>query len=114
MTIVAISIPVLRVVFKQAFNSAIAGYTSQSKASKSRTDPSNVASLQNRISTRQFNKKTSDMSVSGESANNVFGSESQHYVELEDLVVNDQGRAMSSYPDAQLDSYKRHVPNWPV
>lgn len=114
MTIVAISIPVLRVVFKQAFNSAIAGYTGHSKASKSRTDPSNAASLQNRTSIRQYSKKTQDMSVSGESAQNVFGSGTRHYVELDDLAVDDQERAMSSSPDAQPDSSERHVPNCPV
>ncbi|KAF3032715.1 hypothetical protein E8E12_002246 [Didymella heteroderae] len=114
MTIVATSIPVLRVVFKQAFNSAIAGYTGQSKASKSRTNPSNAASLQNRMSTRQFSKKTPDISVSGESTKDVFGSGSQHYVELDDMVVDDQGRVTSSSPDARPDSSERHVPNWPV
>jgi hypothetical protein len=113
MTIVATSIPVLRVVFQQAFNTAIAGYTGQSKASKSRTNPSNTASLQNRLSTRQFSKKTPDISISGESAKE-FGSGSQHYVELDDLAVDDQGRVTSSSPDARPDSSERHVPNWSV
>ena len=54
------------------------------------------------------------MSVGGESAKNVFGSGSQHYLELDDLAVEDQGRAMTSSPDAQPDSSERHVPNWPV
>lgn len=116
MTIVAISIPVLRVVFKQAFNSAVAGYTSHStgKEGKSRTNTSNAATLQNRMSTLQFSKKTPDISVSGESAKEAFGSGSQHYVELDDLAVDDQGRVTSSSPDARPDSSERHVPNWPV
>jgi hypothetical protein len=115
MTIVATSIPVLRVVFKQALNSAIAGYTGQSKASKSRSNPSNTASLQNRMSTRQLSKKTPDISVSGESMKDVFGGGSQHYVELDDLVVDEAtGRITSSSPDARPDSSERHVPNWPV
>lgn len=114
MTIVATSIPVLRVVLTQAFNSAVAGYTGQSSANKSRTNPSNVASLHNRLSTRQFSKKTPDISISGDSAKEVFGGGSQHYVELDDLPVDDQGRVISSSPDARPDSSERHVPNYPV
>lgn len=116
MTIVATSIPVLRVVFKQVFNSAIAiaGYTAQSKASKSRTNPSNTASLRHPMSTRRLSKKAPDISVSEESAKIVFGNASQHYVELDDVVVDDQGRVVSSYPDARPDSSERHVPKWPV
>jgi hypothetical protein len=114
MTIVATSIPVLRVVFKQAFDSAVAGYTAQSKASTSRTNPSNAASSQNRMSTRKFSK-TLDVSVSGESAKEVFGRGSQNYVELDDLVVDEEtGRVTASPPDSLPDSSERHVPNWPV
>jgi hypothetical protein len=112
MTIVAISIPVLRVVFQQAFNSAMTGYTGHSKASKSRTNPSNTASLPNRLSTRQFSKKTPDISVSGGSGKEVFGGGSQHYVELDDLVVDEQTkRVTSSLSDTRPDSSERHVPN---
>jgi hypothetical protein len=114
MTIVAISIPVLRVVFKQAFNTAMAGYTSgQSKGSKSRTNPSNVASLSNRMSTRQFSKKTPDISVSGESGKDVFGPGAQHYVELDDLVVDERTKRVTSSlsDDAHPDSSERHVPS---
>lgn len=114
MTIVATSIPVLRVVFTQALSSAIAGYSDQGKTSKSRTNPSNAASIQNRMSTLQFSKKTPDISVSGDSAKDAFGGGSQHYVELDDVVVDDQGRVISSSPDARPDSSERHVPNWPV
>ncbi|KAL5114501.1 hypothetical protein ACEQ8H_007591, partial [Pleosporales sp. CAS-2024a] len=108
MTIVATSIPVLRVVLQRAVNSAIAGYTGNSNGSKSRTNNSNAASLHNRISTRQFSKKTPDISVTGESVKEAFGSGSQHYVELDDLNVENQS------PDARPDSSERHVPNWPV
>ena len=114
MTIVATSIPVLRVVLKQAFNSAIAGYTGQSKPSKSRTNPSNTVSLQNPMSIRQFSKNTSGILASGESAKEVFGSGSQHYVELDDLVVDDKGRVTSSSRDARPDPSRHHAPNWPV
>lgn len=115
MAIVATSIPVLRVVFKHALDSAIAGYTGQSKGSKSRTTPSNAATLQNRASTLQFSKKTLNTSVSGDSVKDVFGRESQHYVELDDLVVDEQTRRVTSTsPDARPDSSERHVPNWSV
>jgi hypothetical protein len=67
------------------------------------------------MSTRQFSRKTPDISVSGESVKDVFGRESQHYVELDDLVVDEQtGHVTSSSPDARPDSSERHVPNWPV
>lgn len=111
MTIVATSIPVLRVLLKEALNSAITGYTSQSKSSKSRTTPSSAATLQNRMSTLQFGKKTPDISVGRESAKDVFGGGSQHYVELDDLVVDDRGRVTSSSPDTRPDSSEHHVPN---
>jgi hypothetical protein len=113
MAIVATSIPVLRVVFKQALNSAIDGYTGHSKASKSRSNPSNAASSQNRMSTRRFSKKSPDVSISGESGKEVFGS--QNYVELDDLVVDEEtGRVTASSPDSLPDASERHVPNWPV
>lgn len=114
MTIVATSIPVLRVVFTRALTSAVAGYTGHSKGSKSRTNPSNSATLQNRKSTLQFSKKTPDISVSGDSAKEVFGGGSQHYVELDDLAVDEQGRVTSSSPDARPDSSEHHTPNWRV
>ena len=66
------------------------------------------------MSTRQFSKKTPDILDRGESEKDVFGSGSQHYVELDDLVVDDQGRIISSSPDARPDSSERHAPNWPV
>jgi hypothetical protein len=114
MAVVATSIPVLRVVFKQAFNSAVAGYTAKSKASTSRTNPSNAASSQNRRNTRKFSK-TLDVSVSGESVKEVFGRGSQNYVELDDLVVDEEtGRVTASSADSLPDSSERHVPNWPV
>ncbi|KAG9196974.1 hypothetical protein G6514_002716 [Epicoccum nigrum] len=108
MCIVATSIPVLRVVFKQAINSAFTGYTGQSKSSKSRSNPSNPASLANRMSSRQISKKT-EILVSGESTKDVFGS--QHYVEMDDLEIDEHGRVTSSSPDARPDSAERVVPS---
>ena len=108
MCIVATSIPVLRVVVKQAFNSAITGYTGQSKSSKSRSNPSNPGSLANRMSSRQISKKT-EILVSGESRKNVFGS--QHYVEMDDLEIDENGRVTSSSPETRPDSAERHVPS---
>ena len=117
MAIVATSIPVLRVVFKKAFNSAIEGYTGQSK-SKSRSNPSNAASSGNRMSTRQSSKKTPDISISGESVKEVFGRgsrRSEHYVELDDLTVDEEtGRVTASSPESLQDHAERRVPNWPV
>jgi hypothetical protein len=108
MTIVATSIPVLRVVFKQAFNSAITGYTGQSKSSKSRSNPSNNTSLADRMGSRQISRKT-EMLVSGESSKDVFGK--QQYVEMDDLEVDEHGRVTSSSPKAWPDSSEHHVTN---
>jgi hypothetical protein len=108
MCIVATSIPVLRVVFKQAFNSAITGYTGQSKSSKSRSNPSNPASVANRMSSRQISKKT-EILVSGESSKDVFGK--QQYVEMDDLEIDEHGRVTSSSSEVRPDSSEHHVPN---
>jgi cation transport regulator ChaB len=105
MTIVATSIPVLRVVFKQAFNSAITGYTGQSK---SRSNPSNNTSLADRMGSRQISRKT-EMLVSGEFSKDVFGK--QQYVEMDDLEVDEHGRVTSSSPEAWPDSSEHHVTN---
>lgn len=117
MAIVATSIPVLRVVFRQAFNSAIEGYTGQSK-SKSRSNPSNAASSGNRMSTRQFSKKTPEISVSGESVKEVFGRGShgsENYVELDDLAVEEgTGRVTASSLETLPDDAERHILNWHV
>ncbi|KAF2996808.1 hypothetical protein E8E13_001694 [Curvularia kusanoi] len=114
MAIVATSIPVLRVVFKQAINSAITGYTSGNKSTRSRTNTSNAGTLQNRVSTLQFSKKTPDISVNGDSTKEGFGSESRHYVELDDMAGDDQGRVTSSSTDARPDSFERQTPNYQV
>ncbi|EUC48301.1 hypothetical protein COCMIDRAFT_87632 [Bipolaris oryzae ATCC 44560] len=124
MAIVATSIPVLRVVFKRAFNSAIEGYTGSSRSksrSKSRSYPSNAASSGNRMSTRQSSKKMPDIMVSrecGESVEEVFGrgsNRSKNYVELDDLAVDEEsGRVTASSPESLPDHAERHIPNWPV
>ncbi|CAI6339848.1 unnamed protein product [Periconia digitata] len=116
MTIVAISIPVFRVFFKKAIQTARTGYSSSK--SRSRTDPSNNASAHNRISIRQFSKKTPDTLISDNFSKKGFGSESQSYVQLDDLVINEQTQqrraTSSSSSDAQPDSSVRQIPTSPV
>ncbi|XP_014552832.1 hypothetical protein COCVIDRAFT_29836 [Bipolaris victoriae FI3] len=124
MAIVATSIPVLRVVFKHALNSAIEGYTGSSRCksrNKSRSYSSNPASSGNRMSTRQSSKKTPEITVNGEygeSMEEVFGrgsNRSQNDVELDDLTVNEETRHVTtSCPESPPDHAERHVPNWPV
>jgi hypothetical protein len=117
MTIVATSIPVLRVVFKQVVNSAIEGYNSSgpSKASKASTNPSNAASSRNRNVTRQSNKRMTDLSIGGDSVKDVFGRGSNNYVELDDLAVDkESGRITASTPDSLRDASEHHAPDWPV
>lgn len=124
MAIVATSIPVLRVVFKHALNSAIEGYTGSSRyksRSKSRSYPSNAASSGNRMGTQQSSKKTPEIKASGEcgeSVDEVFerGSNgSENYVELDDLAVDEETeRVTASSPEFLPDHAEHHVPNWPV
>lgn len=115
MTIVATSIPVLRVVFKQALNSAIAGYAGRSKASRSRTTPSNTGTLQDRVSNLQFGKKTPEISTSGDSVKDMLARGSQHDLEMDDMVVDKQTRRVTSpSPDGRPDSSEHQVPSWSV
>lgn len=70
------------------------------------------------MSIRQSSKKTPEISVSGESVKEVFGRgshRSEHYVELDDLAVDEEtGRVTASSPESLTDHAERHVPNWPV
>ncbi|KAL6152004.1 hypothetical protein ACJBU6_08895 [Exserohilum turcicum] len=71
--------------------------------------------------TRQSSRKTPEMTASGEcgeSVEEVFGrrsNESENYVEMDDLAVDEEtGRVTTSSPEPLPDHAKRHVPNWPV
>ena len=70
------------------------------------------------MSTLQSSKKTPDISISGESVKEVFGRgsrRSEHYVELDDLTVDEEtGRVTASSPESLQDHAERRVPNWPV
>jgi hypothetical protein len=101
MTIVATSIPVLRVFFKQAVNTAVSNYynsssQSKSKSTTSRTTPSHPDSL------------VADVES---------GTREGHF-ELDDLVVDEKtGRVTARTPDSFPDSMScahRHEQDWPL
>jgi hypothetical protein len=91
MTIVATSIPVLRVFFKQAVNSAIETYHNSSSRSKSRNN------------------------YSGGSFSDVIGKGGKSYLELEDLVIDEEtGRVTALTPEPLPDGRECHTPHQPL
>jgi hypothetical protein len=116
MAVVATSIPVLRVIFKQAFNSAVEGYNSsgRSKGTKSK-NPSTIGSSRDRAAARQSSKKTTDTSASEETVKDVFG-RPRDYIELDDIAVEEEskGGGTASITESLPDAPERHAPNWPV
>jgi hypothetical protein len=92
MTIVATSMPVLRVFFKQAVNTAISNYHNSSSRIKSKSSASNPGS-----STESL---VEDLERGG--------------CELEDLVVDEKtGRVTMKTPDSMPDGDKHHA-HWPL
>jgi hypothetical protein len=117
MTIVATSIPVLRVFFKQAVNSAIENYHNSSDQSKANTSPSNPVNTIGQVSLRRSSKRTTNTadSLSKESLVDVLGGRSKGYVELEDLVVDENtGRVTALTPESVPDSKEHKVSQWPL
>jgi hypothetical protein len=116
MAIVATSIPVMRVFFKQAINSALSDYNASNR-SKSQATPSNSAGTQNTISSGKPNKRTTEKSdrFSRESMKEVFGRGSRNYVELDDLAVDEAtGRVTVATPESLVRTPERHEPSWHV
>jgi hypothetical protein len=130
MCVVATSIPVLRVFFKQAINSATDRYNSSGRSKSRNTNPSKhvcsncgaggSASTQKSANVRQSSKKTLDSnlteSFSGESMKSVIGKREKNYVELDDLLVDEEtGRVTNATPESfPAVPEQRHEPNWHV
>jgi hypothetical protein len=120
MTIVATSIPVLRVFFKQAVNSAIESYQNSSGVSKARGNPANTASTAAQVSLRRLSKRTTNDTMlencSKESLVDGSGSgSSKGYPELEELVVDEHtGRVTVATPESIPDPSEQKVLQWPL
>ncbi|KAE8836455.1 hypothetical protein HRS9139_04553 [Pyrenophora teres f. teres] len=135
MTIVATSIPILRVFFKQRIKEAITSYQNSSSRSKSRTNasgsnpsqPSHNASAISRENKRRSKRNTTHM-VEHTSTDSLFvdlesGSKEDH-IELDDLVVDEKtGRVTAltpksaeSMPDSILPVHIRDErdEHWPL
>jgi hypothetical protein len=115
MTIVATSIPVLRVFFKQAVNSVIETYSNSATRSKMRTTPSSPADTLAQMSLKRSSKKprTISKSFGGDSSVDVLSRGSQNYVKLDDLLVHEKtGRfTAASTAEPNLDDSKRNAPH---
>ena len=97
MTIVATSIPVLRVFFKRAVNSARTYYGSSDRTKK--TNPANAASTLAHGSGLRTIKKTThvDQRFSGNNSMADVLRGTNNYVELDDLTVDEKsGRVTAS------------------
>jgi hypothetical protein len=130
MTVVATSIPVLRVFFKHAVQSAIETYQNSSSRSKSRTSPSIApstvnASLQRsakRMSVVVAGKHTSSKrrtgaadNYSGGSISDVLGRGSKGYLEMDDLVIDEEtGRVTASTTKSLSEGGESYTPHQPV
>ncbi|KAH6865728.1 hypothetical protein BKA58DRAFT_226345 [Alternaria rosae] len=130
MTVVATSIPVLRVFFKQAVNTAISHYhnsTSRSNKSKSTgtgstpSNPSNNASTLANHSARRLNKNTSrtlENTSTDSLVDDLERGPKEEYIELDDVIVDEKtGRVTAATPDSLPESMSRapiHNDGWPL
>jgi hypothetical protein len=129
MTIVATSIPVLRVFFKQAVNTALSNYhnsTTQSKSKSTGTgstpsNPSNNASTLANHSARRLNKNTSrtmENTSTDSLVDDLERGPKEGYIELDDLIVDEKtGRVTAATPDSLPESMSRahiHGNDWPL
>jgi hypothetical protein len=119
MTIVATSMPVLRVIVTKAVSSAIETYQHSSR-NKSRNDNSTTRSKGGNLSSlRQSSKKTTDtlQSSTQDFLDDRVGKDSKGYLELEemDLVVDERtGRITAATPKSMPDAAEHKVTGWPL
>jgi hypothetical protein len=109
--------PVLRVFFQRAVNSAIETYQNSSGRGKSRNDPTATASTRAEVSLCQSSKRETDAIdvYSQESLEDHVGRDSKGYFGLEDLIVDeDTGRVSAATPESTMDAVEHRVPEWPL
>jgi hypothetical protein len=118
MTVIATSIPVLRVFFKQVVSSAMETHQNASSQDKSRTDPGNPRIRLTHASIQKSSKNATGTieSISKESLVDVSGRRPTTIgMELDDLVVDEKtGRVTAATPESLRDSLERHVSHWPL
>ena len=115
MTIVATSMPILRVFVTKAVNSAIETYHNSSSRSKSRSEPSRATSKGADVSLRQSCKRVTDTveTRSRDLLENRLAPDSKGYLELEDRVVDERtGRVTVATPESITDVTEHQVPEW--
>jgi hypothetical protein len=119
MTIVATSIPVLRVFFKHAVNSVIETYQNSSGRNRTRNNTSNTASTVAQVSLRSSSKLsmgTNSVAEKG-SKESIMDSRrrSKGYLGLDDLVVDEHtGCVIVATPESVSDPTEQKVPQWPL
>jgi hypothetical protein len=113
MTIVAMSIPILRVFFKQA----ISNYQTSSRRTKSATGSTPVGSALASKNPRRSSKMPTSIAdnFSTDSRADVFGRGAKSYVELDDLAVDEKtGRVTCVTPDSVPDAPEQQPQEWPI
>ncbi|KAL5120372.1 hypothetical protein ACEQ8H_001662 [Pleosporales sp. CAS-2024a] len=120
MTIIATSIPVLRVVFKHAVHSAIDGYNrSTDGGTKSRTHPidteSGALAHIPRMSKRPMGMIVKDCSKESLVDGTRKFSHLEDYLEMEDIVVDERtGRVTAVTPESIQDPTEQKASQWPL
>jgi len=121
MTIVATSIPVLRVFLKQAVTSVIESYNNSSgRSGKSRTNPENTVSTAADISKRRMSKRPTDTTLTGftniskESLVDTDRRLSKGYLELDDLAADECIRRVPTATPDSMNTTQHHVSQWPL
>lgn len=121
MTIVATSIPVLRVFLKQAVTSVIESYNNSSgRSGKSRINPQNTASTVADVSKRRMSKRPTDTNLTGftniskESLVDTDRSMSKGYLEMDDLAADEGMRRVPTATPDSMNSTQHHVSQWPL
>jgi cation transport regulator ChaB len=119
MTIVATSIPVLRVFFKHAVNSAIETYQNSSGRNRTRNNTSNTASTVAQVSLRRSSKLSMETNsvVEKGSKESIIDNRrrSKGYLELDDVVIDERtGRVTVATPESVSDPTEQKVPQWPL
>lgn len=133
MAIVATSIPVLRVFFKHAVNTAMASYQNSSRERKMRTNGSNPTGAGESLDASRLGSKhlkgdsmlvstnkrrSTTENVSQESLVDVSGKSQEAYLEMDNLIVDPvTGRVTLVHPGSTSpspDDSKHHRPHLPV
>jgi hypothetical protein len=111
MTIVATSMPVLRVFFKQAVNTPISNYHNSSSRIKSKSSASNPGRTVPRDHARRASKTgTHGEQQTSSSTESLVEDLERGGIELEDLVVDEKtGRVTMKTPDSMPDGDKHHA-----